>query len=259
MADKLSDTLNNLAEKKNGDFKDVTCPSCAAKIRLYAKMKYGYCRFCAGKVSLKDAQSRKFSKQLIDHLSGEEYYTLMQEGEEKIDEEVAKKAVKKGSLTAALDLGRAYSSEEDFETAMHYFEIAKKGGSKDANAMYLQCKTVITIQTDLRLSTAKKLLSELYAINRSELSEWCRESLDAARNTLKRIIEETEESEKRRQNERVANAALEATLAKLRQQQEPISGITGKPVQYIPERSFTDGGPTGCGIGGSFCGCGAGR
>lgn len=42
-------------------------------------------------------------------------------------------------------------------------------------------------------------------------------------------------------------------------QEPPISGITGKPVQYNPERSFTDGGPTGCGIGGSFCGCGAGR
>ena len=25
------------------------------------------------------------------------------------------------------------------------------------------------------------------------------------------------------------------------------------------ERSFTEGGPTGCGIGGSFCGCGSGR
>lgn len=259
MADKLSDALNNLAGKKDGDFKDVVCPSCAAKIRLYAKMEYGYCRFCAGKVSLRDAQGRKFSKQLIEHLPGEEYYTLMQEGEEEIDEDVAKKAVEKGSLTAALDLGRAYGGEGDFETAMYYFEIAEKGGSKDAKAMCLQCKTVITIQSDLRLSTAKKMLSKLNAINRSELSEWCRESLDAARNTLKGIIGETEASEKQRQNERVANAALEATLAKLRQQQEPISGITEKPVQYVPERSFTDGGPTGCGIGGSFCGCGAGR
>lgn len=258
MADKLSDALNKLAEKKNGDFKEVACPSCAAKIWLYAKMEYGYCRFCAGKVSLKDAQSRKFSKQMIEHLSGDEYYTLMQEGKEEIDEDVAKKAVEKGSLTAALDLGRAYGAEEDFETAMHYFEIAKKGGNNDAKAMYLQCKTVITLRSDLRLSTGKKMLSELNAINRSELSEWCRESLDAARNTLKRIIGETEESEKRRQNEMVTNAAIEAVLAKQRQQ-ERISGITEKPVQYIPERSFTDGGPTGCGIGGSFCGCGAGR
>lgn len=37
------------------------------------------------------------------------------------------------------------------------------------------------------------------------------------------------------------------------------SGYSGSFDKPKSERSFTEGGPTGCGIGGSFCGCGSGR
>ncbi len=39
----------------------------------------------------------------------------------------------------------------------------------------------------------------------------------------------------------------------------PDSGYGSSLSSSTPERTFTEGGPTGCGIGGSFCGCGSGR
>ena len=66
--------------------------------------------------------------------------------------------------------------------------------------------------------------------------------------------------ERSRELERRKDAELKKRMEEQAQRpQVPISWITEKPVEYKPERSFTDGGPTGCGIGGSFCGCGAGR
>lgn len=302
MADKLSDALNKLTEKHSDTFKEVVCPFCVAKIRLYAKMEYGYCRFCAGKVSLRDAQDRKFSRQLIDHLSGEEYYTLMQEGKENVDVNVAKEAVEKGSLTAAVELGRLYFGKGDYETAMHYFEIAKDGGNSigkemyplaalalgstyaakedykkaihyfeiaknygnsDAKVQYVLCKDVIEFGSgELTSSKCRKMLNEIAEFDQLTLLEPSREMLNNIRNILKKTIKDEERKEKERKQRLVIQREVELKKRMEEQAQRPqvpISCITERPVEYKPERSFTDGGPTGCGIGGSFCGCGAGR
>ena len=227
MADKLTDTLNKVTAKQGDTFKEVTCPSCAAKIRLYAKMDYGYCRFCACKVFLRDARDRKFSTQLIDHLSGEEYYTLMQEGKNAVDMNVAKKAVEKGSLTAAMELGQLFFDKEDFKRAMDYFKIAKDGGDHNATAMYptaalelgwqswaddrktamkyfkiakdggneegrllyVVCNFQILVDSrNVFISDMKKYISELEAINRNKLSARGRDFLESMLSIAKETL-----------------------------------------------------------------------
>lgn len=276
MADKLSDVLSKLSEKQNDAFKEVACPSCAAKIRLYAKMEYGYCRFCAGKVSLKDAQSRKFSKQLIEHLSGEEYYTLMREGEG-VDENLAKAAVEKGSLTAAVDLGRLYFGKGDYETAMHYYEIAKDGGNNDgkewyplaalglgstyaakedyqkaihyfeiakncgnndAKVQYVLCKDVLAFGSgNLTSSKCRKMLNDIAGFDQLELLEPTRETLNNVRNILKKTIKDEERKEK----ERYVSTTSSSYSSSSSRARETVnySNTYSDPNEYIARNGFS--------------------
>lgn len=281
MAEKLSDVIKRMSEKPDGSFKSVLCPSCAAQIWLYEKMEYGYCPACAGRISLKKAENREFSRKLLESLSGDEYYALMQQEDGEASEEVLQKAAEKGSVKAAMDLGSwhleehnfkraeyyyqiaakrghrdayiklgdTYAAQQDFQQAMHYYEIAEKEGCDEAREMCMLMKYMIEILQSgdsISVSRCRAMDAELNGIRRQNLSESHKDAFDVLRNWLKSMI--------RKQEPRVESTSRESAG------QRTVIGRSHTPAApAVSERTFTQGGPTGCGIGGSFCGCGAGR
>lgn len=198
--------LAKQAESRPEAYEEVICPFCAAKIWLYSKMEYGYCHFCASKVPFRAAKNKEFSKQLIDYLSGDEYYALLK-NDEKIDLKVLQTAAQKGSAIAAFDLGMYYVDRDDYDAAMPYFEIAKDSGSKDGRAMYLLCKGLLKVQSGhITMSEAKSLVSDLESANRNTSLKRCRELVNSVCETVREVVE--------KESQKTANAVRKAESSK---------------------------------------------
>ena len=233
----------------------VICTECGARIEISNRSEYPFCPVCASKFSFKDAKCGLLSKDLIASISGEEFDRLI-ENTEAIDNLPLDRltlAANRGSVPAAIAVASHYVDMKDYVTAKRYFELPAVRTLPDAEFGSLAC----SLKENCDSLGALTKIRRMDCSNFQYLSASAKQQLDRIIDDAWEVIRESIE----RANAAVAAAAAAERAAQSASDYEISSSYGGYPIYSPPEetRSFTQGGPTGCGIGGSFCFCGDGR
>ena len=180
---------------------DVVCPACGSDIKLYQKHEFGYCDVCASKVPYSAAKKCELSQELIDHLSGDDYYALMKKLKKASSVDVMKLAAQKGSVIAAIDAGNFYINKEEFEQGRECYALAAAAGNADGQIGAFFCESVPYMRCDG--SDPEKISQLIYKMKwidwdkvtiytKEALEQYCADLEEGRRQAEQRIIEREE-------------------------------------------------------------------
>ena len=215
-----------------GEMKNVVCPLCGGRIRLYAGLESGYCPLCAGKILLSDAVKRRFSDRLIESLSEKEYLELsrLENGNYSLANLIT--ASDKGVIAASALLGKYYLQKTDYAQARKYCARAASGGDSGGALGLIMCN-IRDAQFPVVASPEKLrgLLREFDAVDQKKVLYIPQGFLQKFRADAQKALERAEEEAQKRAQAAAHTALIRQALAEedaalIRRVQEADTGMT---------------------------------
>lgn len=219
------------------------CPMCGSKIDLSTRMKYVYCPVCTEKILSDDIKNGVLSQGLISQLNANEIDSVITDAS-LFSVDLLEAAANKGSVIACMELASRYVLKSNCVAAKKYFRTVAAKGIPDAEFGILVCD----LDENDYDNNFHRLVERAKGFNQNSFRYLSQKTL----NELNRIVD----YKKAIWDLSYSFATVANTVNTPQPQPEVYYPVYQEPVK---ERSFTEGGPTGCGIGGSFCGCGSGR